>query len=219
MSELIGIAATTISILALCVSTATAYLTLFRRGTVKMTRPTVIYVGSEKGAEAKPPKIYLRALLFATSKRGRIVESMHVNLARNETSQNFNIWVHGDDKLVRGSGLFVGDTGVAANHHFLSPKDGSNFRFVEGEYTLNVHAKLLGDTSPVILLSQKLNISRENAAAIEQPDTGLYFDWGPDSARYIPHVETRPNIPQPDEIMKLLGLGEKPTTGKQRAKI
>ena len=59
-------------------------------------------------------KNYLRSLLFSTSRRGRIIESMHVALSRNETHQNFNIWVHGDEKLVRGSGLFVGESGVAA---------------------------------------------------------------------------------------------------------
>jgi hypothetical protein len=31
------------------------------------------------------PKVFLRTLLFATSKRGRVIESMHVALSRNET--------------------------------------------------------------------------------------------------------------------------------------
>lgn len=39
--------AVTISALALAVSTATAWLTLFRRGTMKMTQPTVIYFGPD----------------------------------------------------------------------------------------------------------------------------------------------------------------------------
>ena len=68
---------------------------------------------------------------------------MHVALSRNETHQNFNIWVYGEEKLVRGSGLFVGETGVAANHHFLTPKDGSTFSFTEGNYRLEVFAHLL----------------------------------------------------------------------------
>ena len=105
----------TISVLALCVSAVTAWLTLFRRGTVKMTQPTVIYFGpdSPRSRDEVPlPKVYLRTLLFATSKRGRVVESMHIALSRNETNQNFNIWVYGDERLVRGSGLFVGETGI-----------------------------------------------------------------------------------------------------------
>src|SRR5579862_7874181 len=99
-----------ISVLALAVSASTAWLTLLRRGVVKMTRPTVIFFGPDRPRSPDDPplpKVYLRTLLFATSKRGRVIESMHVSLARNETHQNFNIWVYGErEKLVRGSGLF-----------------------------------------------------------------------------------------------------------------
>jgi hypothetical protein len=102
-----------ISTLSLAVATTTAWLTLFRRGTVKMTQPTVIYFGPDhpRSQEEIPlPKIYLRTLLFTTSKRGRVIESMHVALSRNEMHQNFNIWVYGErGNLVRGSGLFVGE--------------------------------------------------------------------------------------------------------------
>jgi len=135
------------SVLALSVSVITAWLTLIRSGTITMTQPTVIFFGpdSPRSNELALPKVYLRTLLFATSKRGRVIESMYVALSRNETRQNFNIWVYGDGKLVRGSGLFVGETGVEANHHFLIPRDGSAFCFTEGRYRLEVFAKLLGD--------------------------------------------------------------------------
>src|SRR5882672_5808894 len=169
----------TVSVLALAVSSVTAWLTLFRRGTVKMTQPTVIFFGPDtpRAREDTPlPKVYLRTLLFSTSKRGRVVESMHVALSRNETHQNFNVWVYGDEKLVRGSGLFVGETGIAANHHFLTPKDGTAFRFSEGRYRLSVFARLLGDRDHKLLFSHTLEISREFALMLEEPSTGLYFD-------------------------------------------
>ena len=69
-----------ISTLSLAVSATTAWLTLFRRGTVKMTQPTVIYFGPDaprSGGGTGLPKVFLRTLLFATSKRGRVIESMH----------------------------------------------------------------------------------------------------------------------------------------------
>lgn len=201
--------ATTISLIALAVSSVTAWLTLFRRGTVRMTQPTVIYLGPDAlrfPEAAANPKIYIRTLLFSSSKRGRIIESIHVSLARNETRQNFNMWVHGDEKLVRGSGLFVGETGVSANHHFLTPKDGAEFRFVEGKYTLEVHAKLLGDHASLCLLSQSLEISREHAISLQEAGTGLYFDWGPNSARYIPHIEKRAPSPDVDDLLKIIGI-------------
>lgn len=205
----------TISALALGVSSVTAWLTLFRRGTVKMTQPTVIYFGPDAPRSRNvppPPKVYLRALLFSTSKRGRVIESMHVTLSRNETRQNFNIWVYGDERLVRGSGLFVGETGVEANHHFLTPKDGTSFRFVEGHYRLDVFAHLLGDQKQTHLFSQTLEISREIGASLTEVHAGLYFDWGPDSSRYLPHVEERPPSPGPDKFLEALGFPPDRTT-------
>jgi len=137
---------------------------------------------------------------------------MHVALSRNETHQNFNVWVYGDEKLVRGSGLFVGETGVAASHHFLTPRDGSAFRFTEGRYRLEVFAHLLGDKKQTRLFSQTLEISADMGTALAAPGAGLYFDWGPDSSRYLPHIEKRPPSPDPDRFLDLLGLTQRPSS-------
>jgi hypothetical protein len=206
---MLGTVSIIISALALMVSSVTAWLTLFRRGTVKMTQPTVIYFGPDKAhddSEVPPPKVYLRTLLFSTSKRGRVIECMYVALSRNESRQNFNVWVYGEKSLVRGSGLFVGETGVEANHHFLTPRDDNSFRFTAGHYTLEVFARLLGDSSNMRLFSQSLDISQEIAAALSEPDAGLYFDWGPDSSRYLPHIEKRPN---PERFLEVLFPSER----------
>ncbi len=127
---------------------------------------------------------------------------MHVSLARNEMRQNFNIWVHGDDKLVRGSGLFVAETGVSANHHFLMPEDDNEYRFTHGKYTLEVHAKLLGDDTTKCLLSQSLEISREHAIALQEAGVGLTYDWGPDSGRYMPRTDKRPTLTDAHGLLK-----------------
>jgi hypothetical protein len=103
---------------------------------------------------------------------------MHVSLTRNESHQNFNIWVYDDDRLVRGSGFFVGESGVAVNHHFLTPDDGNAFRFLPGRYFLKVNARLLGDTKQILLFIQELNIDPSTAESLKEPGTGLYFDWG-----------------------------------------
>src|SRR6266568_2937023 len=120
-----------ISSFALLISGITFWLTYLRKGTVKMTQPTTIYFGNDR-ANVRLPKIYLRTLLYSASKKGQIIESFYVKLKRGETSQNFNIWVYGTDKLYRGSGLFVGQEGVIFNHHFLLPKDGTDFQFLQG---------------------------------------------------------------------------------------
>jgi hypothetical protein len=210
MADPISIA---ISLLALGVSTLTAWLTLFRRGTVIMTRPTVVFFGPDvprSHGELALPKVFLRTLLFATSKRGRIIESMHITLSRSETRQNFNIWVYGDKKLVRGSGLFVGETGVAANHHFLVPNDATTFRFTEGRYKLDVFAHLLGDRQQKLLFAEVFEITPKEATALidsggpRYSTAGIYFDWGPDSSRYLSHVESRAPAQRSGEISELL---------------
>src|SRR2546421_7307666 len=100
-----------ISVSALAVSVTTAWLTLLRRGTIRMTQPTLVFFGPD--GVAGDPKVFLRTLLYSTAKRGQIVENMFLKLRRHESAQTFNIWVYGDGPLARGSGLFVGDNGGA----------------------------------------------------------------------------------------------------------
>ena len=197
-----------ISAFALSISAVTAWLTLLRRGTVRMTRPSVIYFGPDGGPElGREQKVYLRTLLFSTSRRGRIVEAMYVSVRRNETKQNFNIWVHGDQQLVRGSGLFVGEAGVTVSHHFLLPKDASGFTFSEGNYYLDVYVKLLGNRQTLRVFSDQLPVDKIAADALANKHSGLYFDWGPDAGRYTPHVEERRTPFSPDDLLQALAMG------------
>jgi hypothetical protein len=197
----------TISVLSLAIASLTAWLTLFRRGTVRMTHPTLIFFGRELSripGEPALPKIFLRTLLFSTSKRGRVIESMHVAVSGNEAHQNFSLWAYGErDQLVPGSGLFVGETGVAVNHHFLAPEDASGFVFASGEYNLDVFTHLLGERNPLRLFSQTLVISPEIATATWEQDGGVLFQWGPDSGRYRAQMHRQPQLPTPDFIGKL----------------
>ena len=186
-----------IAVLALGLSGLTAWLTLLRPGTVKMTQPTVIFFGPDMPVGSDVPhssKVYLRTLLFSTSKRGCIIESMYVSLRRNETSQHFNIWVYGEGELKRGSGLHVGETGVTFDHHFLPPTDANEFRFVEGTYVLKLYCKMLGANSAQCLFSQELVVTSEIARELGNPQAGIYFDWGSDSGRYEPHIDVRPSL-------------------------
>jgi hypothetical protein len=195
-----------ISTVALSVSALTAWLTLLKRGTVKMTRPSVIYFGPDGGPKTdRENKVYLRTLLFSTSKRGQIVEAMYVALRRNESKQNFSIWVYGDKSLVRGSGLYVGESGVTVSHHFLPPKDAHQFKFLEGVYHIEVFAKLLGKNQTLSLFSEELVVNGTAASAMESEDCGLYFDWGPDAGRYGPHIQHPPV--SSDDFLKALARG------------
>jgi hypothetical protein len=120
-----------------------------------------------------------------------MLESMHINVQRAESKQNFSIWVYGEDQLVRGSGLHVGHEGVAHNHHFLLPKNSHDFKLLAGDYTVRVFAKRVSDNEAQELAKVFLTISESQAEQLETEDAGIYFDWGPDQQAYHGHVETR----------------------------
>jgi hypothetical protein len=202
-----------ISSVALLVSGLTAWLTFFRKGKLLMTQPTVIYFGPDQSTQTK---IYLRTLLYCTAKRGQVIESLYVSLQRNETKQNFNIWVYGEGDLKRGSGLFVPQEGLEFEHHFLLPKDGADFSFIAGTYILRVFAKIVGEQSSRELLSINLQITDSLANQLNNQNAGLYFDWGPDSQSYHPHIQIIPenNL---EEILEGI-LTEKKALPKKSAK-
>jgi hypothetical protein len=179
---------------ALAVSGVTAWLTLFRRGTVQMTQPTVIFFGFDGG---RPPirgpksKVFLRTLLYSPAKRGALVESMYIRVRRGEAAQNFNVWVYGDgERLLRGSGLFVPETGVATNHHFLLPESVESFEFSAGSYDVEVFASVVGKKAPRRLFAQRLVISERTANLLPHYG-GVYFDLSADSSTYSPVLETQ----------------------------
>ncbi len=194
-----------ISALSLTVAAITAWLTLFRSGDLRMTQPTVVFFGPDGGRRdgVNPRlKVYLRTLLFSTARRGQTVESMHVSLQRGESKQNFSVWVYGDGRLNRGSGLYVGEQGVACNHHFLLPEDGADFRLLAGQYTVRVFAKRVYDREPRELAHIGLSISESQAAELRKDDAGIYFDWGPDQQAYHAHVEIKKPQPLPPWLLE-----------------
>lgn len=195
---MIAIVGIVISVLALGVSAVTAWMTLLRRGKMLMTQPTVIYFGpdgSRYGMEPKHQKLFFRTLLYSTGKRGHIIENMFISLRRGETRQNFNIWVYGDDVLRRGSGLYIPEGGVATNHHFLPPTNLESFTFSAGHYSLEVFATIVGSAKAQSLFVVHLDVTQEAANSIREGSSGLYFDWGPDAARYD-HRVTEPPPPK-----------------------
>ena len=183
-----------ISLVALGVTVTSAWLTWFRKGALRMTQPTVIFFGPDGGSRSsgrKHLKVFLRTLLYSTAHRGQTIESLYVNLQRGETRQSFSIWVYGDKQLARGSGLFVPAEGIACNHHFLLPEDGSNFKLVAGEYVLRLYAKKANTSTAKELTSVRLRISEEHASELQDEDAGIYFDWEPSQQAYLPLIEKR----------------------------
>ncbi|MBN1564357.1 MAG: hypothetical protein JXA10_10995 [Anaerolineae bacterium] len=183
MSDVISVV---VSVLALFVSVITAWLTLLRKGTVRMTQPTVVYFGPDAGGKGNP-KVFFRSLLYSTSKRGQVVESIFVKLKRGETSQTFNIWVYGEHSLSRGSGVYVGPEGLVCNHHFLLPEDGTQFQFLPGTYLMEIYVSLVGHKGTLLLETLELVLAEQHATILKDNDAGIYFDWGPDAKKYHAH--------------------------------
>ena len=180
------------SALALSISGWTFWATMLKTGTVKMTRPTTIFFGPDRSPDEKSAKVYLRFLLYSTSRRGRVVESMFARVHSAESLQNFPIWVYGNKDLARGSGIFVGPEGVAANHHFLLPKNVSGFKFKAGKNRIEIVAQLVGDRSEISLGEYSVVISDDQASQLSSADAGIYFDWGGESKDYVGWVEAKP---------------------------
>jgi len=143
----------------------------------------------------------LRTLLYSTANRGQTIESLYVNLQRDELRQNFSIWVYGDKQLARGSGLFVPKEGIACNHHFLLPEDGTKFKLEAGEYILRLYAKQADRAAAKELISVQLGITDDQALERLDADAGIYFDWEPSQQAYLSLIERRP----PERLQQFLG--------------
>jgi hypothetical protein len=182
----------TLAVLSFLISIFTLWKTYIDKGVLKMTQPTTIFFGPDgmNMTDVKNPKIYLRTLLFSTSLKGQVVESMHVKIHRGQSVQTFNIWIYGDRKgeLVRGSGLFIGKEGVAYNHHFLLPKEGSTYEFLSGKYRLEVYASVLNKKTPLKMFTVDLEVNDNQASKLKEGGHGLYFDWGPETNSFNPHL-------------------------------
>lgn len=181
-----------LSVLAVAISVLTFLLTRIYKGTIKMTRPSIIFFGPDgRGEEHK--KVFIRTLLYSTADRGIYVQNMFIRLQRGESHQNFNIWVYGNSNndLVRGSGLFVNKNGIAYNHHFLLPKDGVHYNFLSGEYILQVYIETVRN-KPIKVFEHILSVDKQQEEEMSLKKGGIYFDWAPNSQNYHSHIDTAP---------------------------
>lgn len=202
-----------ISVFALCISAVTAWLTFFRKGTLKMTQPATLTFLPANPVNFDEIQILIRTLFYSTAQRGQIVESLHLTVHRGESKQNFTVWVYGQkEDLRRGSGLFVSQEGVTLEHYFLLPKDGAAYTFLPGDYRITMFARLVAAPRALELLTLRVSVTEAEALALKTPGARLHFDWGADQQRYHAHVIVRPNgsVPPPDPIIELLkGISKK----------
>ena len=166
------------------------YFTSLRKGKVKMTKPSVIFFGPD-GPENSNKKVFIRTLLFSTSQKGNYIQNMYLKLTTNpKLSKVFNIWVYDNDGLKRGSGLYVGEEGIPANHHFLLNKGETEFKFTKGKNKIEIYAELV-DGKETKIHESTINLTEEQEKGLENNNTGIYFDWDPSSKNYVSHLDIK----------------------------
>jgi hypothetical protein len=203
-----ALASILISAVSLLLSITVAVLTS-RRGNLGMTQPMLIGFLYE----ADQPKIFFRAMIYATGKRGHIIEALYLKVRQGKSTQTFSFWMYGETKDLKiGSGLRVGDDGVSFNHHFLPPKDISSFAFRSGEYAIDAYARILNRKAPVLLSTMKLSLSEELAAGLRDRTRGVLFTWGPDSQAYFADVSVPPATEGRARSVSGAGRGKLPWT-------
>lgn len=177
---------TALSLVSLVVSVTVAWLTLFRRGSLYMTQPVQIAFLYEEGSRSKP-KIILRTLLYATGKRGYVIEGLYLRVKQPDSTQTYGLWGYGErEELTVAGGLRITEEGVAYNHQFLKVADGS--WFPEGSYEIAVYARLVNQESPKLLRKINVALADDEATRLHMQG-GVLFTWDPDTKTYHPSFE------------------------------
>jgi len=153
-----------------------------------MTRPTIIFFGYDTVPRRRTPKIFLRTLLYSTSARGQVVETMYVKICRSGSEEVFSFWGYGEtNKLTAGGGLFVGQTGIALNHHFVLSAQKTDYEFHEGPHSIHVFARVSGRKRPIPLDTIYITLSRVDAGTYLAGGVGILFELEWDTGKYTGH--------------------------------
>ncbi len=183
-STTIAIGSVIISLMSFAVSAWTMYFAWVKKGDLRMTQPTLVFFGFDTSPKFTA-KIYLRALLYSTAAKGQVIEGMYAKLLCDGAERTFSFWGHGEiGQLTPGSGMYVGQAGVATNHHFVLPANQPKYEFVTGDYSVEVFARLVGNPTPIKLSTITLAVDGQEAAALRDRD-GVLFELQPETGTYI----------------------------------
>jgi hypothetical protein len=155
-----------------------------------MTRPT--YVCLKRDAGPNWPKLFIRTCLYSTGAKGMAVENLFLRVHKDGRSYLFDFWGHTDSgHLTLGSGLFVGPTGVANDHHFNLRGAPDALLYESGTYRVEIFATVAGRGNRK-LTEIEFDIGGEQAAELIQiPTRQLDLYWNADRRQYIGEVRLR----------------------------
>ncbi len=179
-----------VSFASLLISAVTLWLTNFRRGRLRMTMPSIVFFGFDDRPKLTA-KIFVRTLLYSTSTRGQVIESMFATLHHEGRAQDFAFWGFGPVReLAPGGGLYIDKSGVAANHHFVLSVHEQPYWFSNGDYDVDIFARTASHAKPVKLARIPLHVGAELAIALSKNE-GVLFERRP-NGDYEGHADPRP---------------------------
>jgi hypothetical protein len=119
------------------------------------------------------------------------MENMFLRVRHDYRTYTFDFWGHTENgKLTLGSGLFVGATGVASDHHFNPRADSEDFLFVSGKYLVEVFATIVGKPKSKKLKELTFKVDGQQSAELLQIlSRELYLLWNADTQTYDGHVK------------------------------
>lgn len=155
-----------------------------------MTRPSVVFFGFDT-VPRETAKVFLRCLLYSTAVRGNVVESMFAKIRVGGSERVFAFWGYGEaNKLSPGSGLFVGQTGVSLNHHFVLSVHETPYVFLAGRYAVEIFAHPVGAKAPKQLMALTISLTEAQAASLRAGE-GILFELDPVTGVYLGHSRSR----------------------------
>lgn len=187
-TAIIAVLSAIISLMSFGIAATTMYFAWLRQGRLAMTMPTIVFFGYDTEPRLTA-KVFIRTLLYSTATKGKYVEGMYVKLRCGDNEQVFDFWGHGEGKeLSPGSGLYVGQTGVSENHHFLHSN--GNYGFEAGKYTVQVYARVVGRQQPILLDTISISLSVDQAVELIR-HRGVLFRRSPDDENYVGEIDER----------------------------
>jgi hypothetical protein len=183
-----------IAIAALALSGWTFWLTQLHIGKLQLTRPTILFFGWDLQDDEDVPKIMLRSALFSTSNRGQILENLYLVISHAGKHYEFPFWGYdGGEGMVRGSGLYVGQEGHIAYHHFNPLESYEDFKFGIGDYSIKIMGKTYGSPNEMELGSYNLNLKNgPETDYLKNHDGGVLWSWSPTKSEYLASASYRP---------------------------
>lgn len=104
--------------------------------------------------------------------------------------QTFSFWGYDAGVITPGSGLYVPQPGVVANHHFVLSVHEPAYLFAAGTYRVEVFARLADKARPRRLAQIEISLTESQAAALGK-GSGVLFELMPDTHEYVGHIDPR----------------------------